>query len=275
MISTSAAYIKIKTAHQRRRTIVKTNRLPWIIAHRGAKDEAPENSLTALKRALNYDIDGVEFDVQMSSDGIPVLFHDWTLRKVGGGRKRVSDMTCAELERIDWGNWHHPRFAGEPLTTLAKALTLLKRCHNMCIEIKSSPCDQSSGQTAALTDEVLRRIHQPDIEPYKDRILILSFDPAVLIRIDQADTGLRFVLNLPESTLTDTITTTQHLWGVGVNISKLSTVLAQWVRRRNLRLLTYTCNGPRQVKKALQLGVDAIITDRPGWLSQHFKRDNI
>lgn len=254
---------------------MKTNRLPWIIAHRGARDEAPENSLTALKQAFNYDIDGVEFDVQMSSDGVPVLYHDWTLRKVGGGRKRISDMTRADLERIDWGNWYHPCFAGEPLTTLEDALTLLNRCPNMCIEIKSSPADQASGQTAALTDEVLRHIHQPEIEPYKDHILILSFDPAVLIRADQANAGLRFVLNLPESTLTRKITTTQHLWGVGVNISKLSAALAQWVRQRNLRLLTYTCNGPRQVKKALQLSVDAIITDRPGWLSQQFDRDNL
>jgi glycerophosphoryl diester phosphodiesterase len=254
---------------------MKTNRLPWIIAHRGARDEAPENSLTALKQASNYDIDGVEFDVQMSSDGVPVLYHDWTLRKVGGGGKRISDMTRADLARIDWGNWYHPRFAGEPLTTLEDALTLLNRCPNMCIEIKSSPADQVSGQTAALTDEVLRHIHQPVIEPYKDHILILSFDPAVLIRADRANAGLRFVLNLPESTLTRTITTTQHLWGVGVNISKLSASLAQWVRRRNLRLLTYTCNGPRQVKKALQLDADAIITDRPGWLSQQFEKHNL
>lgn len=252
---------------------MKTNHLPWIIAHRGAKDEAPENSLTALKQAFNYNIDGVEFDVQMTSDGVPVLYHDWTLGKVGGGRQRISDLTRADLDGIDWGNWYHPRFAGEPLTTLKKALTLISRCPNMCIEIKSSPADQASGHTAALTDEVLRQIHRPEIEPYKDHILILSFDPSVLIRADQANAGLRFVLNLPDSTLTGTISTTRHLWGVGVNISKLSPALAQWVHQRDLRLLTYTCNGPRQVNKALHLGVDAIITDRPGWLSQQFERD--
>lgn len=253
---------------------MKKNSQPWIIAHRGARDEAPENTLTALKQAFNYNIEGVEFDVQMSYDGVPVLYHDWTLQKVGGGRKRVSDLTRADLERIDWGKWYHPRFVGESLTTLEMALSLLNRCPNMCIEIKSSPADQASGHTNALTDEVLRQINRPEIRPFKDQILILSFDPAALIRADQAKAGLRYVLNLPEKTLTRTISVTQHLWGVGVNISKLTAPLAQWAFQRNLRLLTYTCNGPRQVKKALQLGVDAIITDRPEWLSQQFERVN-
>lgn len=253
---------------------MKKNSRPWIIAHRGARDETPENSHTALKKALEYDIDGVEFDVQMSSDGVPVLYHDWTLRKVGGGRKRVSDLTRADLERIDWGKWYHARFSNEPLTTLKKALSLLHRCPNMCIEIKSSTADQTSGHTEALTDEVLHHINQPDIQSYKDRILILSFDPAVLIRADQSKADLRYVLNLPEKTPANAMTTTQHLWGVGVNISKLSTTLVQWVRQRNLHLLTYTCNGPRQVKKALGLGVDGIITDRPGWLRQHLNKAN-
>ena len=253
---------------------MKKNNQPWIIAHRGARDEAPENSLTALRQAFNHDIQGIEFDVQMSSDGVPVLYHDWTLQKVGAGRKRVSDLTRADLERIDWGKWYHPRFVGESLTTLKMALSLLNRCPNMCIEIKSNPADQASGHTNALTDEVLRQINRPKVQPYKNQILILSFDPAVLTRADQANAGLRYVLNLPDTALTRTIATTQHLWGVGVQISKLSATLALWVRQRNLHLLTYTCNGPRQVKKAMQLGVDAIITDRPGWLNRHFNEVN-
>lgn len=250
---------------------MKKNNQPWIIAHRGARDEAPENTLTALKQAFNYEIEGVEFDVQMSSDGVPVLYHDWTLQKVGSGRERVSKLARADLEKIDWGKWYHPRFAGESLTTLEMALSLLDRCPNMCIEIKSSTADQTSGHTTALTDEVLRQINRPEIQPLKDRILLLSFDPAVLIRADQVNAGLRCVLNLPEKTLTRNISATNHLWGVGVKISKLTETLAQWAFQRKLRLLTYTCNGPRQVKKALQLRVDAIITDRPGWLSRYLR----
>lgn len=251
---------------------MKENQHPWIIAHRGARDEAPENSQAALIQALRYAVDGVEFDVQMSSDGVPLLYHDRTLLKVGGGRKRVADLACSDLKRIDWGRWFHKRFSAAPLTTLEKALSLLRDCPNICIEIKSRPVDQASGHSGRLTEKVLSMVHKPGIRHLKNRILILSFDPRVLDQASQSDGNLRYVLNLSKKSPMKTVTATQHLWGVGVRISKLSGRLAQWARQRNLRLLTYTCNGPRQVKKALQLGVDAIITDRPGWLCRHLGR---
>lgn len=247
---------------------MKNQPSPWIIAHRGARDEAPENTLTALKQAFKYPVDGVEFDVQMSSDGVPLLYHDATLLKVGGGRKRVSDLTRADLERIDWGKWYHTRFSGQPLTRLEDALSLLNVCPNMCIEIKSSPADQASGHASRITQKVLSLINQPGIRPFKDRILILSFDPNVLIQAHQLDTGLRYVLNIPENEPMERVTQTRHLWAFGVRIGKLSATLAQWTRHKNLKLFTYTCNGPRQIKKALQFGVDAIITDRPKWLTE-------
>jgi glycerophosphoryl diester phosphodiesterase len=247
---------------------VKNQPKPWIIAHRGARDEAPENTLTALKQAFKYPVDGVEFDVQMSSDGVPLLYHDTTLLKVGGGRRQVSDLTRADLERIDWGGWFHTRFSGEPLPRLEEALGLLSDCPNMCIEIKSSPADQASGHTGRLTRKVVSLVNQPAIRPFKERILILSFDPNVLIQARQWDSGLRYVLNIPEQRPMESVTETRHLWAFGIRIGKLSATLAQWTRHKNLKLFTYTCNGPRQTEKALQFGVDAIITDRPRWLTE-------
>ena len=112
---------------------------PWCIAHRGARDEAPENTITAFRRALAYPIDGIEFDVQLSADGVPVLYHDDTLAMVGGGDKQVSQLAESELEWFDWGGWFHPNFSGEALPTLEDAFKMLPRCPRMLVEIKTQP----------------------------------------------------------------------------------------------------------------------------------------
>lgn len=247
---------------------MKKHRPPWIIAHRGARDQAPENTCSALEQALTYAIDGIEFDVQMSSDGEPVLYHDRTLLKVGGGRKRVADLEVADLQKIDWGKWFHRRFSGEPLPTLARALSLAARCPNMCIEIKSHTADQACGQVDELIKKVIEHINQPAVKPFKDHFLILCFDPDVLARAHKMDPEVRYVLNLPDAWQPDKIPAARHLWAVDIRIGKLSPLLAHWAHRHKLKLFTYTCNGPRQVKKALDLGVDAIITDRPAWLAR-------
>ncbi|MFW5958267.1 MAG: glycerophosphodiester phosphodiesterase, partial [Desulfosalsimonas sp.] len=76
---------------------------PWIIAHRGAMAEAPENSQAAFDLAFFYDVHGIEFDVQMTADGVPVVFHDNTLRRVTGRRTTVADTRFSELSDLDFG----------------------------------------------------------------------------------------------------------------------------------------------------------------------------
>lgn len=249
-----------------------TKSTPWIIAHRGARDEAPENTGAALRRAAELPIDGVEFDVQMSADGAVVLFHDWTLMKINRRRSRIPDLTRNDLERIDWGGWYGLRFSGEPLTTLQTAVSLLRDCRHICIEIKSHPADQASGHAYRLTQQVVGLLNEPGMGDIKDRARILSFDPKVLDTAHRLDAGLRLLLNLPERNPLKEEPGTDHLWAVGTRISNLSTPLVQWARLRNLKVFTYTCNGPRQVKKAIRAGADAIITDRPAWMVNHFRQ---
>ncbi len=246
--------------------------LPWIIAHRGARDEAPENSGSALRRAAALPIDGVEFDVQMSADGVAVLFHDRTLMKINGRRSRVAELTHRELKRMDWGRWYHTAFAGEPLTTLEAALEILKGCPNICIEIKSRPADRQSGHVHRLTEHIVALLNRPQMQDTKARSLVLSFDPEVLATAHRLDDHLRYVLNLPTENPMGHEPETRHLWAVGIRINNLSTPMVQWAQRRDLRVFTYTCNGPRQVDKAVRAGVDGIITDKPAWLVRHLSQ---
>ena len=104
-----------------------------IIAHRGASAEAPENTLAAFRRAIELGADGVEFDVRLAADGVPVVIHDATLKRTAGIDRRVADITSAELARLDVGSWfnrHHGHLADEAyalerIPTLERVLDFL------------------------------------------------------------------------------------------------------------------------------------------------------
>ena len=83
---------------------------PLIIGHRGASAHAPENTLAAFRVALDAGADGVEFDVQLSKDGVPVVIHDDTLERTGLRVGSVSDLTAKKLGKIDVGSWFNKKF---------------------------------------------------------------------------------------------------------------------------------------------------------------------
>jgi len=242
---------------------------PWLMAHRGARDEAPENTCSAFERALTYPIDGIELDVQMSADGVPVIYHDATLWRVARSRQRVSDLTADQLAQMDWGGWFDAAYAGEPLLTLEKTLGRFAARTRLFIEIKASATNDNDRLTRRVVAQLARL---PEQTP-KANIYLLCFDLGILRLANELAPQWRCVYNVPERQPEHVIALTQeataHLWAIDVPIGRLTLPLAAWAKGRGLKLCTYTCNGPRQVAKALGMGVDAILTDRPGWLTGH------
>lgn len=246
--------------------------IPWCIAHRGARNEAPDNTRSAFERALNYPIDGIELDVQMSADGVPVLYHDQTLKRVGGGRRPIADLPYSQLRQLDWGGWFDDGFSGEPLMTLDQIMTLMDRCPRLLIEIKSYPGQWRSGHACRLTETAISMITKPEYSNYQDRLYILSFEAKVLDMAHKLAPHLPKVLNLTGREPFDEVVESDFLWAIDVQIGKLSAPMVRKARGRGLRIMTYTCNTPRQVAKAMRLGLDAIISDRPDWLTRHLGR---
>lgn len=114
------------------------------VAHRGASEEAPENTLEAIRRAVEIGADKIEVDVQRSKDGALVLMHDTTLARTtnarhvfpGRGPWRVSDFTYDELRRLDAGSWKSGAFAGEQIPTLDQAIEVLGSA-GLLLELKA------------------------------------------------------------------------------------------------------------------------------------------
>src|SRR5258707_15421788 len=105
---------------------------PLIIGHRGASALAPENTLVAFERALADGAAGVELDVRLASDGVPVVIHDPTLRRTGLREGVVAKMRSRELREVEVGTWFnraHPqisqsRYTGQFVPTLDQILDL-------------------------------------------------------------------------------------------------------------------------------------------------------
>jgi glycerophosphoryl diester phosphodiesterase len=241
---------------------------PWIIAHRGARVSAPENTRSAFDAALAYPIDGIELDVQMSSDEVPVLFHDKTLAKIYGGLRRVSDFSYAHLKNYDWGSWFSRAYRGEPLLTLEETLQDYAEKTRLLIEIKSRMRDRESGASRTLTLHVLELLRDLVPDRHRGNIFVLSFDPEVLNLAYQKAPEWNYILNLhePLSDIDKCPTPPDRLAGFCIEIRKLTKDFVDEAHRRDKPVMTYSCNVPIQIRKALELNADVCMTDKPGWL---------
>jgi glycerophosphoryl diester phosphodiesterase len=132
---------------------------PWIIAHRGASEEEPENTLRAFRRAAELGADMVELDLHLSRDGELVVIHDARVDKTTDGSGEVRTLTLAELRRLDAGR-------GERIPTLQEVIeTLQSRCR-LYIELKAAGTPAAAVETvtrAGLAEEVIIGSFQPDL----------------------------------------------------------------------------------------------------------------
>ncbi|NBD17686.1 MAG: glycerophosphodiester phosphodiesterase [Cyanobacteria bacterium] len=146
-----------------------------LIAHRGYSAMAPENTLASFQAALKQPIVGVEFDVHLSADGIPVVIHDASVDRTTNGQGKVAEKTLAQLQALDAGSWFDSRFAKEPIPTLEEVLALFSETPvQLYIELKS-PQNWSSPRVRALMKQLDQWRDSPS-ETLRERCIIASFD---------------------------------------------------------------------------------------------------
>lgn len=114
----------------------------WVIAHRGASGYAPENTLVAVRRALELGADAIECDVHLSRDGVPIVFHDEETDRMTGAAGRIAERTHAEISALSVGD-----LGPGSIPTLAEWLAELKGTHAV-IEIKTDRRDYEGIEAA-------------------------------------------------------------------------------------------------------------------------------
>jgi glycerophosphoryl diester phosphodiesterase len=238
------------------------------IAHRGASDRAPENTLAAVRLAAREGADLIEVDLQRSRDGAVVLMHDTTLVRTTNARVvfprrapwRVADFTLAELRRLDAGSWKSSEFAGEQVPTLAEVIDVLRTSPSgLLLELKLPRL-----YPGLVTDVVSTCAAAPgfvESSVATGRLVVQSFDVAAMkdhkTQAPSIPVGLlgRFApVNLPALSS----------WADQVNPCHVAADRAyvEQVQRLGMRCLVWTVDGSRAQRRVRRMGVDGIITNR-------------
>lgn len=231
---------------------------PHWIAHRGAGQLAPENTLAAFRLGAAHGYRMFECDAKLSADGVVFLMHDVTLERTTNGHGVGGDKSWHALSQLDAGSWHSRTFAGEPLLTLENLarFCLANRCL-LNIEIKATP------GTEAATGEAVARLAAhlwagTEIPP-----LLTSFNPEALAAAQQTAS------ELPRGLLVDTLWDGWLDTALALNCCAVVANYALWnaatvaqVHDAGIRCLSYTVNDEGAAQHLLALGTDGIISDR-------------
>ncbi len=225
------------------------------IAHRGASSLAPENTMTAFRKAAELGADGLELDVQFSKDGKLVVIHDELLNRTTNGKGLVKDYTLAELKELDAGSWFSPEFANETIPTLEEVLAEFQGMH-INIEIKSGVILYPGIEKA-----VLDLVSKYKLE---DKILISSFNHYSLVECKKINPevpiGILYMAGLYEpwdyAKKLGCYSIHPLFYGVQPEIIK-------GCKENGLAIYTWTVDNPKHMAALNEGGVEAIITNRP------------
>jgi glycerophosphoryl diester phosphodiesterase len=217
--------------------------------------------MAAFREALAVGADGIEFDVRLTRDGVPVVIHDSTLRRTAGLPSRVADLTFTEISKIDVGSWFAATFANETVPSLAELFTLFQSNNStLYLEMK---CD-SPAEQRPLAEACVRAIEEHSL---KERVVVECFQlPAIKI-LKEIDPDIKTVA-LFDSVLTTKERVINQATEVGASALALHHRLArgslvQKAKAAGLHVAVWTVDDPVWIDRARAIGIDALITNNP------------
>lgn len=233
----------------------------YIYAHRGARNEAADNTRLAFNKALAYSIDGIETDVQLTKDEVSVLWHDRYLEKLGYPENHIDDFSYDELKLMNFAIGSDSSAKEGVLTLEEFVKTYRPRCR-LQIEIKNREWEDLTRHQIKMQQclKILQKSENLDV-------FISSFNLNSLQYANQLSSSIPLVYAFEEFhtyfDIEHAVKEHQFLAGLCHPISTLDEQIVQLLRKNNKLIVTYTCNSHEEIKKALDLGVDVLITDDP------------
>ena len=224
------------------------------LAHRGARQAAPENTLPAFERAMQMGADGLELDVQLSADGELFVFHDTLLDQLTNGTGVAASYTLAALKELDAGSHFGQAWRGTPIPTLDEVFDLLPDDAFVNIELKRDTIARD-GLEEAIVEFIQRR-------NLASRIVVSSFNPVILWRLRKEAFPLTLLYSPGMPVWLE--------YGQARHFLRLDALHPFYPQVRaplpDLPINTWTVNEPSEMRRLLALQVNAIITDVPDLL---------
>jgi glycerophosphoryl diester phosphodiesterase len=228
-----------------------------IYGHRGAKGEAPENTLASFQRCLEHGVDRCELDLHLSRDGELMVIHDPTLKRTTGLRGKVVEHAAAELERYDarkgGPGWVRP-------CPIPRLQTLFEQCDfkHWQLEVKSASRVRAARTVLAIAELAERHGLQ-------DRITITSSSRQVLKAARELTPHLQLGL-VAEYAWLDPLKVAAHYQChlLALNWTLCTPERLLKAQKQGLHVSVWTVNEPALMRRLTDFGVDSIISDFPG-----------
>ncbi|MBN1911259.1 MAG: DUF1080 domain-containing protein [Pirellulales bacterium] len=231
-----------------------------VVAHRGFSARAPENTLSAAKEAIRSGATGCEFDVRRCKSGQIVLMHDLTVDRTTNGKGKVTDLTFAQLRKLDAGSWKGRRWKGEPVPTLDEVLAVLRGSGcTPVIEIK----------VKGISREVVEAVRRAGM---MDQAAVIAFDADVVRDVREIEPRLPCSWLSGERPKGATAQRAAKIAAdargsktnmVDLHYQLLSEEMIAELHRQGLVVWAWTVDDPVVMRALMQWRVDAITTNRP------------
>jgi glycerophosphoryl diester phosphodiesterase len=236
---------------------------PLVLGHRGASAYAPENTLTAFNLAFEQGADGVELDVTLTKDGIPVVIHDDTVDRTTNGHGDIRLMTLDQVKELD-AAYKFDQYRGEKIPTLDEVMRAVGKRGIVNIELKGK-----SVQADGLEEAVLVVIEQTGTA---DNVIISSFNPFALYRMSvlnpRLPRGLLYADDMPLYLRRAWLRPVANPTAMHPKYSMIDERFVKWARSKKYKINTWTVDDPNEMRRLIGLGIDAIISNKPNVLRQ-------
>jgi glycerophosphoryl diester phosphodiesterase len=243
----------------------------WIIGHRGASYDAPENTMASFRLALEQGADGFEVDLYLTSDGHVIAAHDKDTERTAGKKLLVTRAAFDELRALDVGSWKGPQWRGERMPTMEEVLAIVPADKKIVLDIKSGP---------EIVEPMARRIESSSLSP--EQIMVISFNEDVVAESKKRLPAIRahWLSSYKEQEdgrlaptreqVAETIRRTgADGFGSKADTSHFDAEFIDYLRESGCREFhVWTVNEPKLARFYQRLGALWITTDRPGWLRE-------
>ena len=219
---------------------------------------APENTVSAIEAALEAGADAVEFDIQFTSDGSAVLFHDDTLERTTNGSGVIYKQTLKELATLDAGSWFSSHFKEEPIPTLELALSCIDlRMTRVYAEIKGSAKHYEVDRIVQTVGEISDEVHMVFIAidwSVLDRLRMLHSELNIGYIVEQASRA--------EEAIARASRDSRALINFDAKILLDNPEVADYAIREGIDMVAWTADDSTDATRLLEIGVRRITTNQ-------------
>jgi glycerophosphoryl diester phosphodiesterase len=250
------------------------DRTTLVIGHRGASREAPENTLAAFRLAFEQGADGIESDFRLTSDGEIACLHDDSTGRTAGADLRVEESSWRELRRLEVGGWKGEKWRGEPMPSLGEALAFLPPGKRLFIELKSGP---------AIIAPLAAALAGAGGEP--EQIRLLSFSEELILALKErlplyracwlTDYRWRGSWHPSPQQVLETLRRCRADGLASRSREVLDAGFVAALRGECREIHVWTVDSGAQACRLAALGVDSVMTNRPGWIAKCLDRQQL